>query len=170
MSKLFLFYITFFIVFSACNFKTETNYTTKYTYFFTKRDLVTDSFVNELCKQPWSIYQFENRMFNKRKMVFNDSREWLNNPNAFKIKLNKDSTVTTQNPNGKGTWSINNNYFLEFDFYKNDTSNHLVGKFDVKMRGDDIVFNRGVYSSDTTTETIRLHFFRDGEAIKLFNY
>jgi hypothetical protein len=168
MGKFFFSLIAFLFMLSSCNWKPETNYSTKYTYFFTKRDLVNDSFVNELCKKPWFIYQFENRRFIKRKMVYNDSREWLNNVNAFEVMFNKDSTITAHNPEAKGTWSINNNYFLEFDFNTADTSIHLTGKFDVKMRGDDLMFNKGIYTNDTISETIKLHFFRNADEIKIF--
>ncbi len=162
--------IVILTIFGACNFKSDTVYTTKYTYFFTKRDKVNDSLVRELCSKPWTLFQFENRKFNKRKMVYNDSREFVNTDNAFKIEFKADSTITTQNPTGKGTWSINNQYFLEFEFTGADTSNHLTGKFDVKMRYDDLVFNRGVYTSDTSSETLKLHFFRNADEIKLMQY
>ncbi len=152
----------------ACNWKTETTYTTKYRYFLTKRDLINDSLVKELCGSTWTLFQFENRKFNKQKMIFNDSREWIEDKNAFKINFFPDSTITTQNPNGKGSWSINNQYFLEFDFTSADTSNHLQGKFDVKMRYDDLLLNKGIYTNDTSTETVRFHFFRNSNEIKIF--
>lgn len=154
-------------ILGACNFKSDTVYSTKYTYFFTKRDKVTDSLVKELCSKPWTLFQLENRRFNKRKMVYNDSREFVNDQNSFKIEFKSDSSIITQNPTCKGTWSINNQYFLEFEFTGADTSNHLTGKFDVKMRYDDLIFNRGVYTSDTSSETLKLHFFRNGDEIKI---
>ncbi|MES2380281.1 MAG: hypothetical protein V4538_04520 [Bacteroidota bacterium] len=147
---------------AACNWKQESTYTTKYHYFLTKRDRISDSLVQQLCKGPWQIFEYENRKFNKQRMVFDNSRQYINESNLFTLNFYADSSIVTQNPAGRGTWSINNKYFIEFDFFSADSANHLRGKFDVKMRYDDLVFNQGVYTSDTSSETLRMHFFREG--------
>ena len=52
--------------------------------------------------------------------------------------------------------------FIEFDFLGADTTNHLTGKFDVKMRYNDLLFSQGIYTSDTSSETLQIHLFRQG--------
>lgn len=162
MMKKIVLWVLLLAIVQACDWQQETAYTTKYHYFLTKRDLVNDSLVKELCNGPWKIFQLEHRKFNKQKIAFDDSRTYLVDSNLFEINFLPDSTISTKNPSGKGTWSIANKYFIEFDFFGSDTANHLRGKFDVKMRYNDLLFNQGVYTSDTSSETLRIHFFRQG--------
>jgi hypothetical protein len=93
-------------------------------------------------------------------MVFDNTKEFIDENKSWKLKLNADSTVQAFNPINEGEWGIENKYFIEFDFFNYDSSNYLIGKFDVKLRYNDLIFSKGIYTSDTASETIKYHFYR----------